>query len=288
MANEVSTVVGAALMASQVILRLFKTAAYQAAITIPLIMNIPLGGQASDTVKVPKLPKLTATAQTQGVDMANTPYAPTSTTMTCGLAGLMVTLLDTFMSSDIIGNPAVYAEQLGQAVAEKIETDALGQAADFVTSVGTTTVNLAPSDVLSAIYELILGKAVGPYVGVLHPIQKHDLRSAILASASAIWGAGSGPAGLVAEPGMPEVFFNVVWFESTGCASVNADADRQGFVAPFGQASGLAYAEKWGPRVEAQRDASKVGDELVGTAYYAVECVDTSSKGGVKIISDHE
>lgn len=289
MAAEVTTVVGAAMLAAGVIESTFYQAAYDAGVIAPLVKVINMAGQPSDTVKVPKKPKLTAASQTQGQDMANSAYAPTSVNVTAALAGVMITLLDTFLSSDIVGSPDGYATDVGTAVAEKIDTDLAAEFADFAVTVGTSGSPFTAAQMLTAVYEMLNGKAKGQFVAVLHPIQKHHLRTNILAATGAIWGAGrSVDAMLSPMPGMPEIFFNVVCFESTVCASVNTDADRQGAMFPLGDESGIVYAPKWGARVEQQRNASLVGTELVGTAYYGDECANTAANGGVKIVTDHE
>jgi hypothetical protein len=80
--------------------------------------------------------------------------------------------------------------------------------------------------------------------------------------------------------------YGVTIFSSTRCASVNTNADRQGAIYPAGDGAPLVYSVKWDPRTEFQRDASMRGWEVVVTAAYGDECIDTA--GGFGIITDHE
>jgi hypothetical protein len=290
MANEVTTTVGAALIPSQVVDEAIFGAAYDDDIDLRAFVKfLSLVGAPGEVVKVPKYPKLTAVDQTQGTDMANTAFAPTSVNITADEAGLMITLLDAFVNADVLGDGvAVYFGELGKAVREKINTDIMAEAADLSTSVGTTTADFTVAQFLSGLYELLNGKAPGPYAFIGHPIQKHDIRAAIVTSASAIWGAGSGPESLAAMPGRPEVLFGVLCLETITAASVNADADRQGFMGPMGAACGLVYLEKYAPRVELERNASLRGTELVASAYYGDECCNIAANGGIKVVTDKE
>lgn len=285
MAGEITTSSASSLLASQVIEREFYNAAYANAIVAPVVRYKSLVGEPSDTAKIPKMPKLTATAQTQGVDMTNTVFTPTSVTIACALAGLMITLVDAFLSSDIIGDPTVYGNELGKAVAEKIDTDIMSDASSFTSSVGTSGVALTVSQFLQGIFTLLDGMARPPFIGVFAPKQKHDLRTNIVTSTGAIWGASAGPDMFSMPVGIPEMLFGVLTLETITAASVNAAADRQGFMSPMGNLCGLAYVEKWNPRIEFQRDASKIAYEAVGSAFYGHACANTAANGGIKVVS---
>lgn len=289
MANEVTTTVGAALVPSQVVDEAVYGAAYDSDIDLRAFVKFKdISGMSGDVVKVPKWPKLSASDQTQGTDMTNSAFAPTSVNITADEAGVMVTILDAQVNADVLGDELQqYMAEVGKAVLEKQNTDVMAEAADFSTSVGTSGADFTVAQFLTGLYELLAGKAPAPYVFIGHPIQKHDIRSAI-ASASASIYAGMGSQGLAGLPGSPDMWFGVLALETISAASVNTDADRQGFMAPLGQKSGLVFTQKYAPRVELERNASMRGTELVATSYYGDECCNIAANGGVKVITDHE
>ena len=286
MANEVTSAAGSAgeLVAAEIVSRLIISAAYAKAVMPPLVRVADISNDPTNTMEFPKWPLLTAADLTEATDASNTAVNTTSVSVTADEAGLMITVTDVLLNGSQT-NLGLYAEQLGFALANKIDTDLLAEVADFSNSVGATTVNITEANFLSAIYTLENGNAVGPFNAVLHPIQISDLRTALAATTGAIWGGPSAPAG---DIGAMASLYGVDVFSSTNCASVNSDADRQGVMMPKGSNSGLAYVLKVGARTEFERDASLRATEIVTTSMYGDECVNVAANGGVAIITDHE
>ncbi|MBI5588331.1 MAG: hypothetical protein HY889_08210 [Deltaproteobacteria bacterium] len=287
MANEVTTVAASAgeLVAAEIVSRLIIDAAYAEAALPPLVRVADISGDSTLTVEFPKWPLLAAVDLVEAVDMTNTAVNTTSTLVTADEAGIMITVTDMLLNGSGLGGLEPFAAELGKALANKIDTDILATAANFVNAVGTTAVNLTEANFLSAIYTLELGNAKGPFVSVLHPYQVSNLRSAIAASTGAVWGGPSAPA---SEVGSLGTLYGVDVVQSTNCASVNLNADRQGVMMPLGNQSGLAYVLKTGAKTEFQRDASMRSTEIVVTAVYGQGCVNTAANGGVKIVTKHE
>ncbi|MBI5599199.1 MAG: hypothetical protein HY890_05610 [Deltaproteobacteria bacterium] len=287
MANEVTTALGSAgeLVAAEIVSRLVIDAAYAEAVMPPLVRVADISGEGTLTVDFPKWPLLAAGDLTEGADLSNTAVNTASTGVTADEAGIMITVTDMLLTSSAVGGLEPYARELGKALANKIDTDLLAEVADFNISVGATGVNMTEANFLEAIYALESGNAVGPFAAVLHPIQVHDLRTALASTTGAIWGGPSAPAG---DIGAFASLYGVDIFKSTNCASVNANADRQGVVMPMGNQSGLAYVLKTGARTEFERDASLRATEVVVTAIYGDECVNTAANGGIAVITDHE
>lgn len=287
MANEVTTAAGSAgeLVAAEIVSRLVIDAAYGEAVMPPLVRVADISEESTLTVEFPKWPLLSAVDLTEGTDASNTAVNTSSTGVTADEAGIMITVTDMLLSSSSLGGLEPYAMELGKALANKIDSDLLAEVADFTSSVGATGVDMTEANFLEAIYTLESGNAVGPFVAVLHPAQVHDLRTALAATTGAVWGGASAPA---EDLGAFGSLYGVDVFKSTNCASVNTDADRQGVMMPMGNQSGLAYVLKTGARTEFQRDASLRATEIVVTAIYGDECVNTASNGGVAIITDHE
>ncbi|MEE9615272.1 MAG: phage major capsid protein [Thermodesulfobacteriota bacterium] len=287
MANEVTTAAGSAgeLVAAEIVSRLIIDAAYAEAVMPPLVRVADISAESTLTVEFPKWPLLSASDLTEGTDASNTAVDTASVSVPADEAGIMITVTDMLLNSTGLGGLEPYAAELGKALANKIDTDLLAEVADFTNSVGSTGVDITESDFLTAIYTLEAGNAVGPFVAVLHPVQVHDLRTALASTTGAIWGGPSVPA---ADLGAFASLYGVDVFKSTSCASVNTDADRQGVMMPMGNQSGLAYVLKTGAKTEFQRDASLRATEIVVTAIYGDECVNTAPNGGVAIITDHE
>jgi hypothetical protein len=287
MANEVTTAAGSAgeLVAAEIVSRLIIDAAYAEAVMPPLVRVADIRDASTLTVEFPKWPLLSATDLTEGTDASNTAVNTTSVSVTADEAGIMITVTDMLMNGTGFGGLEPYAHELGKALASKIDKDILAEVADFTNSVGVSGANMTEADFLSAIYTLESGNAVGPFAAVLHPIQVHDLRTALASTTGAVWGGPSAPAH---DLGAFASLYGVDVYKSTNCASVNVDADRQGVMMPVGNQSGLAYVLKTAAKSELQRDASLRATEVVVTATYGDECVNTAANGGVAIVTDHE
>ncbi len=284
MADEVTSAGGSAgeLVAAEIVSRLIIDAAYANAVMPALVRVADIGSEATNTMSFPKWPLLTAADLTEATDLSNTAINTTAVDVTADEAGLMVTVTDVLLrgSQTDLG---LYAEELGKALANKIDTDLLAEVADFSNSVGTTTVDMTEANFLEAIFTLENGNASGPFVSVLHPVQVSDLRTALAATTGSIWGGPSVPS---ADIGAMASLYGVDVFQSTNCAAVNTAADRQGVMMPMGTQSGLAFVMKTAANTEFERDASLRATEIVVTSMYGDECVNVAANGGVAIITD--
>lgn len=287
MANEVSTNLSSAgeLVAAEIVSRLIIDAAYGEAVMPSLVRVADISNDSTLTVDFPMWPLLSATDLTEGTDVGNSSVNTTSTSVTADEAGIMITVTDLLLNSAGIGGLEPYAAELGKALANKIDSDLLNEVSDFTNSVGSTGVDLTESTFLQALYSLESGNAQGPFACVLHPIQVNDLRVSLSTTTGAIWGGPSAPA---EDLGAFASLYGVDIYKSTNCPSINVDADRQGVMMPVGNRSGLAYVLKTGAQTELQRDASLRATEIVVTAVYGDECVNSGASGGVAIVSDHE
>lgn len=287
MANEVTTGAGSAgeLVAAEIVSRLVIDAAYAEAVMPVLVRTADISGESTNTVEFPKWPLLSASDLSEGTDASNTAVNTSSTSVISDEAGIMITVTDMLLNGAGIGGLEPYAMELGKALANKIDSDLLDEVGDFTNSVGTSGSAITEANFLEAIYTLESANAKGPYACVLHPVQIRDLRQALASATGAVWGGPSAPA---ADLGAFANLYGVDIYRSTNCASVNTDADRQGVMMPIGNSSGLAFVLKTGARTEFQRDASLRATEIVVTAIYGDECVNTDASGGVAIITDHE
>lgn len=273
------------LVAAEIVSRMVIDAAYAQSVMPPLVRVADISGESTLTVEFPKWPRLTASDLTEGTDMTNTGVDTTSVSCTADEAGIMITVTDVLAGSAITGGLAPFAAELGKAMANKIDTDLLAEVADFTTSVGTSGADMTEQNFLDAIYALENGNATGPFACVLHPIQVADLRKSIITSGGQVWGSPSAPSQDIGSLG---ALYGIDIFQTTNCASVTTDANRQGVMMPIGNQSGLAFVVKMGAKAELERDASRRATEIVVTAIYGDENVNTAANGGVAIITDHE
>jgi len=282
MANEINPTVATEFIPTEVLSQYIYRAAYASSALAGYVAYGSLMGQPGLTFEFPKSPLVEAAALTQGVDLANTPFNPTSSTITVGEVGLMISPTDLMMSAAIVGEN-YFVEQLSLALGTKLTTDIAANSSSITTSVGTTTQDLTETNFLDAKYNLRNGNAQGPFFAALHPIQVRDLQVDIATSAGAIWGASAGPDSVIAEMAM---LYNVLIIETTCVPTANAGADRGGFMAPQGQACGIAWVEKTRPGLERQRDASARLTEYVAVGTYGTGCPNPAANGAIGITTD--
>jgi len=245
-----------------------------------------LAGFASDSERFPKEPTLAAAALTDGTDMANTAYSPSQVTLTVGEVGLMLTLTDLARTSSI-ADISFYGQGAGKAVLKKLTADIAALGSGFSTAQSTTGTNLTEAVFLAAKTSLIVSDVTEGYYSVLYPQQLEDLIVDTGTTINALATTGSSARMESNDLAMNQshdygMFHGVHIVTNSQVPTANAGADSAGFMAATGAA--LAYVEKWGVRVEQERDASLRGTEVVVTAAYAVGEIDDTR--GVGIITD--
>lgn len=255
-------------------------------VTPPLLRHFDLRGKASKAVDVPKADKFTAAAVNEGTELANTALTTSKVTGTAGEVGIMATITDVLEVSDIPAAHGARLRQLGRAIGDKVDVDITALGSGFSSSVGTTTVDLALSDILSAIYTLEAADAPKPFVGVLHPVQISDIRTALETNANSPFQslgirAGTnelGPAG----NGHAGSWFGLDLYFSTNVPTANAAADRAGMI--FSRNYALGMVEKWAAKIVPMYWPPIRGWVLVATANYGVFEIEDSA--GVGVVTD--
>ncbi len=153
-------------------------------VTPPLLRKFDLSNQPSKSVDVPKADSFTAAALTEGTEVANTALTTSKVTGTAAEIGIMATITDVLEVSDIAAAHGARLKQLGRSIADKVDVDICALLDNFTSTVGTTTVDLTLANILSAIYTLEAANAPKPFVGVLHPVQISDMRTALETNAN--------------------------------------------------------------------------------------------------------
>ena len=255
-------------------------------VTPPLLKNFDLSNQPSKSVDVPKADKFTAAAVNEGTELANTALTTAKVTGTAGEVGIMATVTDVLEVSDIPAAHGARLRQLGRSIADKIDVDITALFASLSSTVGTTTVDLSLANILEAIYTLEVANAPKPYVGVLHPIQISDMRTALETNANSPFQsqgirAGTnelGPAG----NGFAGEWFGLPIYFSTNVPTANAAADRAGGI--FSANYALGMVKKWSSKIVPMYWPPIRGWVLTATANYGVFEIEDSA--GVALITD--
>ena len=232
-----------------------------------LVTVYNIEAQAGTTIQVPKYPAVAAADLTEGTDMTSTTVSTSSVSVTVGEVGAQVFLTD--MATMGAGNPAdELGTVLGNAIATKMDTDAIALFDGFSTSLGATTTELTVSYLFQAAATLRANKAPGRLVGVFHPYQTYALKANLTNTFANPNGGDlqneamrSGYVGTIA---------GIDIFESANVA-VDGSGDAKGAVfAP----EAIMMAMKRDFNLEPERDASNRGFELNATAVYGVAELD--------------
>lgn len=246
-----------------------------------------LSSKPSKTVTIPKADKFTAAAVAEGVEVANTALTTAGVNLTASEIAIMATITDVLEVSDIPAAHGARLRQLGRAMADKIDIDICALAAGFSQTVGTTNTDLALADILSAIATLEANNAPKPYVGVLHPVQVANIRTAFATQAIANFQNTSGFASSSnelgpASPGYFGTWFGIDFYFSTNVATANVGVDRAGMI--FSKGYALGWVEKWAVKVVPMYWPPIRGWVLVSSAMYGVGEVEDLA--GVKIVTN--
>lgn len=267
MAEEES---GGELVAAQIVGRLIIDGAYSEAIMPCLVktLDVDLTDEALIDSEEMQFPQ----SLSAGNEFANIKSHP---------KGIEVFLSDMLLNSAGVGGLEPYCYELSKAVASKVDSSILAKVSNLVVSSGETNKKMTEATFLDALYKLEEANTLHPLVCVLHPKQIDELRADIIQSSGSIW---SGASVIGGSLGAFANLYGVDMFKSVNCSLINAGVDRQGVIMPIGNQSGLAYILKTSSG-DIRRSKSKRGTEIIIEVIYNDECIDTSAKGGVAIIS---
>jgi len=281
MANETTTTSVNDLVYSSIINEAVIEAARAKVVVVPLVKKYSLEGQASKAMDVPVWVAKSADSVSEGTDLSNTSLTTNKVTLTAGEVGIMTTVTDVAEASDILIGLDDYANQLGLAVADKMDSDLCGlfSALNSGSAVGSSGSDMTDDNFLEALYTVEAANAPKPYYCVLHPRQWADLRKDIVSNTGTPYSAEAGRT--IVNTGFSGVLFGVEIYTTTNCPTANSAADCVG--ALF-SADAIGMVKKWGIRTELERDASLRATEIVVTANYGVgELVDAY---GCPIVTD--
>lgn len=228
----------------------------------------------SKSVKITKADKFTASSVAEGQESTNTALTTTAVTGTAAEIAIQATVTDVLELSDIPAAHEARLQQLGRALADKMDVDICSLLSGFSNSVGSSGNSAALADIIDAIYNIEVNDAsgLGALVGLIHPIQGFNIRTELEADGGAIYQNASGNAQSGSQvlamkaPGYFGNWMGVDIFQST---NVPTDAtDRNGGI--FVKDYALAMVKKYSARVEPLRWPPIRGWVLVASAMYGV------------------
>ena len=232
--------------------------------------------------KVSTRPTVSAASVADGVDYANpTTFGLTAlATLTPGEVIAQVILTDQMIETDTNDAMRDAAQELGNAVGTKIDSDLVGTFSSFTTDKGdgaNATATIA--NFAAAVSVLRNAKVPNPVYVVAHPYHWHD-----------VWvelgqpGANQAFLGDVANQAMRDFYvgrwINVLWFID---ANISVDGNADAISGVFNPGA-LAFDSRKAPTLENERDASLRAWELNMTAGYAYGV--RRSTFGVKFTAD--
>jgi hypothetical protein len=215
-------------------------------------------------------PQLVITNATEGVDYVNAQTFGKSEigTLTPGVKMGQYIVTDIEIMNDADGTMQDASQEIGAAMAAKIDTDLVGVFSQFSTDKGTGAGQAATIASVAAAVSLLRTRFApqdGPINVVLHPYAWHDIWVLLgqpVATAALL--------GDVANQALKDYFvgnwLGVRWFTS---ANISTDANADAVSGVFTQ-SAIAFDSRIAPYMELERDASLMATEANMVAGYAV------------------
>lgn len=174
---------------------------------------------------------LTANVTSESAAATKSEYTENSVTLTLQKAVVYVELSHEAESYQSGSKLQELVSEAGMACAEKFDADALALAAGFSTSVGSTGVDSANTDIKTAAYNLRLAKQIGQIAAFLHPTQVNNIGDDIIASTTVVHGTPGFQELLDMQPKSFEGrYLGIPIFSSTNVPSANANADWLGLM----------------------------------------------------------
>ena len=247
-----------------------------------LVRNYTLSAGQGKTVTVPIYPKQTAAALTEGTAPSFTAISTDGATLTVSEVGLTAQISDLAImasSSNVISD---IGRLFGEAIARKMDTDLLALANSLSVTVGGVSTTGTPALLFQAIAKL---RAQGYDTAndcaiVLHPNVAYDIASTLTSTFAA-------PASMVGNDALRNGFMGMLGgvpvYQSSLVAQSSASSNASGDYANLimhRDAFGLAMMQDI--KIESQREATKRGFDLVGSAIYGVgELYDAAGVCGI-------
>ena len=266
MANEITGSTTSTLYAN--IVQAAQYVMNERAVIRPLVRNVNMLGTSGLTAQIPVFPTIASASIGDGTALSNTSYTTLSKTITCAEAGVMVTLTDLARDAATEDLAAALGKQMGNSLAEKIDTDLANLFSTFSDQLGGSGTELTADLIFQAASVLRSNKASGPYYGVFHPKQMFNLKKQLTNAGANVINHNISDVGNAAlREGIVGSIAGVTLIESTVIAENDSAGNQVGGVF---NSDALAYVLKRDIRIENIRVPSVRGEEWVASVAYGV------------------
>lgn len=249
-----------------------------------LVKNYALGAGQGKTVTVPIYPLQTATALTEGNEIANTAVSVNSAVLTVTTAAIRTLVTDLAVASASSNVVADIGRLFGEAIARKIDIDLTAQFLSF-DAVGDGTAAITPADIFRQVAKL--KAAAVPTEGmvcVLHPEIAFDLKAALTQAGNTPFGGGaySDIGNEALRTGFVGFLAGIPVFETSNMSNTGNAGDFMGAVF-HRDAIGLAMIGDI--TIETERRASFLGTDIVGACHFGAGVIQTGYGRGLNMDS---
>ena len=229
-----------------------------------LVRNYTIAPGQGKTVTVPIYPKQTAAALTEGTAPSFTAISTDGVTLTVSEVGLTAQISDLAMMASSSNVVADIGRLFGEAIARKMDSDILSNVASLSAGVGGASTTATPALLFQAIAKL---RAQGYDTSsdcaiVLHPNVAFDIASTLTSTFAA-------PASQIGNDALRNGFMGTLGgvpvYQSSLVNNTGTAGDYNS-VLFHRDAFGLALMQDI--RIESQREATKRGFDIVGSAIY--------------------
>lgn len=230
-----------------------------------LVRNYTINPGQGKTVTVPIYPKQTAAALTEGTAPAFTAISTNGVTLTVSEVGLTAQISDLAMMASASNVVADIGRLFGEAIARKMDSDILSNVSSLNAGVGGAATAATPALIFQAIAKL---RSQGYDTSndcaiVLHPNVAYDIASTLTSTFAA-------PASQIGNDALRNGFMGTLGgvpvYQSSLVNVAGGAAGDYNSVLFHRDAFGLALMQDI--RIESQREATKRGFDIVGSAIY--------------------
>lgn len=237
-----------------------------------LVKNYQLAAGQGKTITVPRYPRQTAAALTEGDEISNTAVSTDGATLTVTTAAIRTLVTDLAVASASSNVVADLGRVFGEAIARKIDTDLTQLFYGFAAGEGNWGSAIGAADIFKAVAKLRADAVpMDQMVCVLHPAVAYDLKAALTTAGNTPFVGDAGT--MVANEAMREGFVGrlagIPVFETSNI-NLNSGGDAGEYAGAVFHADALGLAMIGDIGLETERRASYLGTDVVGYCHYGV------------------
>lgn len=247
-----------------------------------LVRNYTLAAGQGKTVTVPIYPRQTAAALTEGTAPSFTAVSTDGAILTVSEVGLTAQISDLAIMASSSNVVSDIGRLFGEAIARKMDSDLLAKFDTFSGYVGGVSTTATPALLFQAIAKL---RSQGYDTSndcaiVLHPNVAYDVASTLTSTFAA-------PASMVGNDALRNGFMGTLGgvpvYQSSLVGATSAGGGGAGdYACGIFHRDALGLAMMQDIRIESQREATKRGFDIVGSAIYGVgELYDNAGIQGI-------